>query len=394
MKHVFGKLTAILFTLILIISCQNALLEPADSETIERTAFTSPAAAPGQNTAAVNQWAEGVLYNGDWTGDSGDVVIYKGHKWRNKFTHTSQVDWYPGAPGLWFWEDLGWADPATVVTCYWTFDIAYEPVTPEGDQTPILIAANDDAIDWDNMTVSALTVASVNSPEDIWFARSVWDRYQMEGCGFFESALDADTENDAVIQLNGTDFTYTGPDVSYTAPDGTTYSLANNETNVTVFALYDIADSAWGKAWDDQNYVESDLIPWKSAAVTRNVNAGNDKELYFPFMDGYVYYDPDAPASENPKVHDGTFIPHDSSWSFSEDEINDPKNKGIDAWIDLYTARYDLYEDLDLNHVTPLINSGSDLIEFRTVSRYDYETDSWYEEELWVAPVQGTGIVK
>lgn len=52
-----------------------------------------------KKASAVKQWKTGILY------DVGDVVEHKGRTWKNTYRHTSQVDWYPGAPGLWFWKE-------------------------------------------------------------------------------------------------------------------------------------------------------------------------------------------------------------------------------------------------------------------------------------------------
>ncbi len=45
-----------------------------------------------------------------WKLDTGyytdDLVTYDGYTWECVYAHTSQADWYPGAPGLWFWEKL------------------------------------------------------------------------------------------------------------------------------------------------------------------------------------------------------------------------------------------------------------------------------------------------
>jgi hypothetical protein len=45
-----------------------------------------------------NDWKIGVWYI------FGSEVIYENKRWKCVYAHTSQVDWYPGAPGLWFWE--------------------------------------------------------------------------------------------------------------------------------------------------------------------------------------------------------------------------------------------------------------------------------------------------
>lgn len=46
-----------------------------------------------------NQWD----VNRQWY-NVGDYVVYKGVQYKCTFSHWSQVDYYPGAPGLWFWE--------------------------------------------------------------------------------------------------------------------------------------------------------------------------------------------------------------------------------------------------------------------------------------------------
>lgn len=47
----------------------------------------------------VSKWVTGVKY------EVGDKVFYNGKTWKCKYAHTSQADWYPGAPGIWFWEE-------------------------------------------------------------------------------------------------------------------------------------------------------------------------------------------------------------------------------------------------------------------------------------------------
>lgn len=36
----------------------------------------------------------------------GDVVSYNGSNWKCTFAHTAYSHWYPGAPGLWFWNKM------------------------------------------------------------------------------------------------------------------------------------------------------------------------------------------------------------------------------------------------------------------------------------------------
>lgn len=45
-------------------------------------------------------WSAGISYS------TGDIVSYNNTDWVNTFAHTSASHWYPGAPGLWFWEKL------------------------------------------------------------------------------------------------------------------------------------------------------------------------------------------------------------------------------------------------------------------------------------------------
>ncbi len=47
-----------------------------------------------------DEWYVGIYYA------VGAKVSYNGSNWENTFAHTSQVDWYPGAPGLWFWIEI------------------------------------------------------------------------------------------------------------------------------------------------------------------------------------------------------------------------------------------------------------------------------------------------
>jgi hypothetical protein len=46
---------------------------------------------------AASAWKAGISYK------VGDCVIYNGKTWRCTYAHTAQADWYPGAPGIWFW---------------------------------------------------------------------------------------------------------------------------------------------------------------------------------------------------------------------------------------------------------------------------------------------------
>lgn len=50
------------------------------------------------NPETGDAWASNVLYK------VGDIVTYDGETWINNREHTSNVAWYPGAPGLWFWD--------------------------------------------------------------------------------------------------------------------------------------------------------------------------------------------------------------------------------------------------------------------------------------------------
>ncbi len=47
---------------------------------------------------ARSSWEPGVTYAVD------DVVTYNGATWACTYAHTSNAAWYPGAPGLWFWQ--------------------------------------------------------------------------------------------------------------------------------------------------------------------------------------------------------------------------------------------------------------------------------------------------
>ena len=47
-----------------------------------------------------DEWEIGIYYA------VGAKVSYNGINWENTFAHTSQIDWYPGAPGLWFWVEI------------------------------------------------------------------------------------------------------------------------------------------------------------------------------------------------------------------------------------------------------------------------------------------------
>jgi hypothetical protein len=46
------------------------------------------------------QWHSGVAYK------VGDLVTYNNQTWQCTFAHTSQANWYPGAPGIWFWKKI------------------------------------------------------------------------------------------------------------------------------------------------------------------------------------------------------------------------------------------------------------------------------------------------
>ncbi|MCG8570339.1 MAG: Ig-like domain-containing protein [Spirochaetes bacterium] len=49
-------------------------------------------------SSGTDTWAPGVYY------ELGDQVVYGGRTWTCVYAHTSNASWYPGAPGLWFWE--------------------------------------------------------------------------------------------------------------------------------------------------------------------------------------------------------------------------------------------------------------------------------------------------
>ncbi|QEN04949.1 hypothetical protein EW093_09590 [Thiospirochaeta perfilievii] len=266
-----------------------------------------------------------------------------------------------------------------VITCYWTFDPKIEDEPVSGPYTPILIGYSDDSINWDDESVSRVKVANIND-NNVWFKESLWLRYQMEGCGFYDS--DGDGINDYVIQLNGTDFTYTGDDINIEGPEGSTYTLKKSQTGVTLYVVIPISESPWGKAWDAQNEVETDLVPWNTIAVTDNIKSGIDRQIYLKFMDGYNF--------SGDYKHNGMFTPHDSSWSFSMEDMLYEKNNGVDYWIDIFVGTYDNYIDLEENYVMPLVESGSKDISTKMV--YKKIDGEWKGSELWVVPISGSGI--
>lgn len=47
-----------------------------------------------------SEWKIGEYYK------NGEIITYNGKDWINKYNHTSNEVWYPGAPDLWFWEEL------------------------------------------------------------------------------------------------------------------------------------------------------------------------------------------------------------------------------------------------------------------------------------------------
>ena len=67
----------------------------------------------GYEVTVESPWTTGINYNVD------DVVLYEGAQWVNTYAHTSQADWYPGACGLWFWELLEILPPENWTTNVW-----------------------------------------------------------------------------------------------------------------------------------------------------------------------------------------------------------------------------------------------------------------------------------
>jgi hypothetical protein len=53
---------------------------------------------PSEPPEQGDPWKAGVWYN------VGDLVTYNGSTWKCVYAHTSYSHWYPGAPGLWFWQ--------------------------------------------------------------------------------------------------------------------------------------------------------------------------------------------------------------------------------------------------------------------------------------------------
>jgi hypothetical protein len=51
-------------------------------------------------TTGITEWASGVSYKLD------DMVSYNGKIWKCLYAHISLEVWYPGAPGLWIWEEI------------------------------------------------------------------------------------------------------------------------------------------------------------------------------------------------------------------------------------------------------------------------------------------------
>lgn len=281
-----------------------------------------------------------------------------------------------------------------VLTCYWTFDKTLEPTKEDYDKKPILVAKNDTSINWNNSTIASIKVGlNSTTNKELWFPssgvsdgskQSLWERYQMEGCGFVRSSSG---NAECIIQLSGKHFKYTGNTVSFKEPGtSNTVTIKKNDI-ITIFDVYKAGyngsgTSNWGKAWDAVAEKESELIPWKSAAVTRNVKSQQD--IYFPIMDGYEYYNPTINSKGNPETHDGKFKAHDSSWSFTKNEID--KNKGvIDAWIDIFVARYDLYEDVNDNFLYNAASNKHPNISIKKIKKY--VDNNWQDQELYVADV-------
>lgn len=88
-----------------------------DSDRSVKVEFVSNASISfeGYKVTVESDWTAGVSYDVD------DVVNYSGEMWLNNFAHTSQVDWFPGAPGLWFWEILAGSQPPVS----WTTNVWY-----------------------------------------------------------------------------------------------------------------------------------------------------------------------------------------------------------------------------------------------------------------------------
>jgi len=88
-----------------------------DSDRSVKVEFLSNASISfeGYKVTVESDWTAGVSYDVD------DVVNYSGEMWLNNFAHTSQVDWFPGAPGLWFWEVLAGSQPPVS----WTTNVWY-----------------------------------------------------------------------------------------------------------------------------------------------------------------------------------------------------------------------------------------------------------------------------
>ncbi|MBN1981345.1 MAG: fibronectin type III domain-containing protein, partial [Chitinivibrionales bacterium] len=68
----------------------NATVSSGESDPIRENFFTLAPTPP---------WKVNVLYQ------IGDKVMYGGKEWVNTYEHTSISTWYPGALGVWFWQE-------------------------------------------------------------------------------------------------------------------------------------------------------------------------------------------------------------------------------------------------------------------------------------------------
>lgn len=290
----------------------------------------------------------------------------------------------------------------TVLTCYWTYDEKLEPVPNTNTTFPIIYAptlyetvngvtSEVENIGWTKpYTVKEIAVMNYEGTSNqMWFPRSgihdspdKYDRYEMEGCGFVRGS---DGKSDGVIQLNGTEFNYTGPNTSFTDPvNHNTVTIRTGDV-ITLFH-YISSDSSWGEAYKKSTGSTTSLDPWKTAAVTDNVTS---TELYFPLLDGYQYYNPTVNSYGTRMIHDGNFDAKDSSWSFSQKELD--KNEAIiDAWIDIFVARYDMFENLDNYYIKDALKYKSPYISVKPIERWvkNNGTWGWSSEDLWVAKVE------
>lgn len=215
----------------------------------------------------------------------------------------------------------------TIITFYWIFDPRIKEDWADSKGTAKI-----------NIIVPK-TSTSKKDTLHYTINKQIYDRYEMEGSGFF---FPSNPNN----------------------PTGSDYWVINlQDDSKNLFEKLDKSKYPWGI--DGQGKA---LVPFKSAAVDRKAIPLNST-IYVPFLDNLQLPDANKPGSTF--RHNGVLNGTDESWSFDNFEYTG-------AWIDVFVGSYKeflvaddaLYSNIWFSQLNPLVSKETGKAEDQMACNY------------------------